>query len=319
MKQAADASATGVRWLTIGAAHAGQRVDNYLIHILKGVPRSRIYRLLRTGQVRVNKGRAQPSRRLVAGDTVRVPPVQTEARHEVAPPSRLCQAIAASVLYEDERVVVVNKPSGIAVHRGSGIEYGIIEVMQVLRPECPHIALVHRLDRATSGCLLLAKDRRILPELNRLFSGRAVDKRYLALVEGHWRGGPRRISEPLRRLRGGGEHRMIVAADGKPAVTVFRPRLHLDAATLLEARLESGRMHQIRVHAAHIGHAVGGDEKYGSASFNRRLAAIGGHRLMLHAESLSLILPGERRPLRLHAPPGEDFERSWQRLGSRSA
>ncbi len=299
----------GVRWLTIDPDHAGQRLDNFLLHELKGLPRSRLYRLLRTGQVRVNKGRAQPSRRLQAGDEIRIPPVVIDTPPLRRPPDGLCRMLEAAILHEDRRILVVNKPAGLAVHRGSEVGHGVIEVMQALRPEVPEIALVHRLDRATSGCLLLAKDRALLPELNRLFSGRDVEKRYLALLHGAWQGGQRRVDRPLRRLRGGGDHRVVVdGGAGKPAATVFRPLRRFAAATLVEARLESGRMHQIRVHAASIGHPVVGDRKYGDAAADRRLAGPRASRLMLHAERLRFLVPGERRACCFEAPVDASFE-----------
>ena len=308
MTSSNSGAATGVRWLTVDREHAGQRVDNFLLHALKGLPRSRVYRLLRTGQIRVNKGRAQPSRRLRAGDEVRLPPLRIETRSPDRPPDGLCRMLESRVLYEDRRIVVINKPSGLAVHRGSEVGHGVIEIMQALRPEAPAIALVHRLDRATSGCLLLAKDRSLLPELNRLFSGHAVEKRYLALLHGAWRGGPRRIDRRLRRLRGG-DHRVVVDAHGgKSAVTIFRPLRRLAAATLVEARLETGRMHQIRVHAASMGHPVIGDAKYGDPALDRRLTGCREPRLLLHAERLCFVVPGERRRRRFEAPLDGDFE-----------
>ena len=311
----------GVRWLTIDRDHAGQRIDNFLLHELKGLPRSRLYRLLRTGQIRVNKGRAQPSRRLQAGDEIRLPPLQIEMRSVGRPPDALCQTLEAAILYEDSRIVVINKPSGLAVHRGSEVGHGVIEIMQALRPDTPDIALVHRLDRATSGCLLLAKDRSLLPELNRLFSGRDVEKRYLALLHGAWQGGQRRVDRRLRRLRGGkGDHRVVVdEREGKSAATVFRPRGRFATATLVEARLETGRMHQIRVHAASIGHPVIGDRKYGDPGPDRRLSNFRGARLMLHAERLSFIVPGERRPRCFTAPPDESFAETIRLFEARGA
>ncbi len=297
-----------VRRLIVDRSHVGQRIDNFLLFHLRGLPRSRIYRLLRTGQIRVNKGRARPSRRLEAGDEIRIPPIRLGSRTGGPPSARVCRRLEEAILYEDARIVVVNKPAGLAVHRGSEIAHGVIEIMRALRPDAPEIALVHRLDRATSGCLLLAKDRALLPGLNRLFGGRGVDKRYLALLRGPWRGRSRRVEQPLRRLRGAGDHRVVVDPAGKPAVTVFRPLRRLATATLVEARLETGRMHQIRVHASWLGHAIVGDDKYGDPGHLRERPEEGG-RLMLHAERLRFVVPGERRPRTFVAPPGDDFER----------
>ncbi len=295
-----------VSWLTVDRAHDGQRIDNFLLNHLKGVPKSRIYRLLRKGEVRVNKGRVQPSRRLQCGDLIRLPPIRIAERVTVEPADRLRRLIEESVLFEDERLLVINKPAGIAVHGGSGVPHGVIEIIQAIRPDARDVALVHRLDRATSGCLLLVKERRLLADFNRLFSGRQVEKDYRALLHGRWQGGERTIDRPLRRLEGSGDHRMIVSDTGKPARTRMTPVLRLRQATLVDVRLETGRMHQIRVHAASTGAPIVGDAKYGDPAADRSLS-LSPARLMLHARRLSFVPPGGRRRMTFVAPDHDDF------------
>lgn len=283
---------SGIRHIDIPAELAGQRIDNYLLRELKGVPRTRIYRLLRKGEVRVNGGRAKPTYRLQAGDRLRLPPVRTGQGAVTAPSERVLERLRAAVLYEDERVLVVDKPSGLAVHGGSGLAYGVVEALRALRPELPFLDLAHRLDRDTSGCLVLAKRRSALRALHAGLREGAVEKRYLALLHGHWEQRTRVVAEPLARRTGpGGEAVMQVAADGRPSRTVFHQRGRHGDWTLVEAELHTGRMHQIRAHAAHIGHPVAMDPKYGDPEADRALRALGLKRLFLHAASLRFQLP----------------------------
>jgi len=294
----------------------GQRIDNFLMRRLKGVPRSVIYRILRRGEVRVNAGRIGPDYRLAAGDQVRVPPVRTAAERPAAQPAAgLSATLAASILYEDDRLLVVNKPAGLAVHGGSGLSYGVIEALRALRPGERELELVHRLDRDTSGCLMLAKRRSLLRLLHSLQREGRIEKRYLALLAGRWRRGAARVDAPLRKsVLQGGERMVKVAADGKEAVTEFRVVQRYADCTLVEAGLVTGRTHQIRVHAAHLGTPILGDAKYGDAEANRRYRQLGLRRLFLHAAALVIHWPGEEPPLRVDAPLDPDLAQFVRKL-----
>lgn len=287
---AAAATTAGPRIVKIGPELAGQRVDNLLMRELKGVPRSRIYSMLRKGEVRVNKGRVRPTRRLAAGDEVRLPPVRQGGGRAVAAPSRsLNERLQRSVLYEDAELLVINKPAGLAVHGGSGLHIGLVEALRVMRPEQPFIELAHRIDRDTSGVLLLAKRRAALRRLHELLRDRRAGKRYWALVEGGWPARLDRLEAPLERvLAPSGERFVRVSAAGKTALTRVRVAERLSGATLLEVAPETGRTHQIRVHLAAAGHPIMGDPKYATDTALQRHAALGVTRLCLHAASLSL-------------------------------
>ncbi len=294
---------------------AGQRIDNFLLASLKGVPKSRVYRMLRKGEVRVNKGRIKASYRLQSGDAVRIPPLRVAEEPSPANPgARVLARIEASILTEEKGFLVLNKPSGIAVHGGSGLSYGVIEALRALRPDAPYLELVHRLDRETSGCLLIATRRSVLRELHRLLRGEGMDKRYLALVKGQWSGGEkgeRRVDAPLlKNTLKSGERVVTVHPEGKPAVSLFRPVRRFADATLVEVKLLTGRTHQIRVHAASIGHPIAGDEKYGDAAFNRQMKEHGLRRLFLHARSLAFPLEALEggQVHEFSAPLGEELE-----------
>lgn len=292
-----------VTFIEISVDRAGQRIDNFLITHLKGVPKSRIYRLLRKGEVRVNKGRIKADYRLNSGDMVRIPPVrQTKPEEKPLPDNRILTAVERSVLYEDEGLLVLNKPSGIAVHGGSGITYGVIEALRTVRSKTHYLELVHRLDRETSGCLLIAKKRSMLRRLHELFRSGAIDKRYLALLSGRWQGGTRKVDAALKKnvLRAG-ERVVRVDPDGKHSVSVFRPQRLFSDVSLVEIELKTGRTHQIRVHAASIGMPVAGDEKYGDSTFNRRMRAQGLRRLFLHAKSVGFTLPDSGQKISVSA------------------
>ncbi|QQS55060.1 MAG: RluA family pseudouridine synthase [Candidatus Competibacteraceae bacterium] len=306
----ASVSPGGVRHLEITLEYAGQRLDNFLLRELKGAPKSLIYRILRKGEVRLNGGRVQPSQRLQAGDKLRIPPVRLGERDErvFLPPPEWAERLRVAVLYEDREVLVLNKPAGLAVHKGSGIDYGVIELLRALRPQEPFLELAHRLDRDTSGCLLLARTPAALHLIQDALRTGRVEKRYLALVRGYWNHGPREVNQPLRRnvLRGG-ERLVEVVGDGKPALTRFRPVSLFKLASLLEASIVTGRTHQIRVHAAHIGHPLAGDAKYGDAAFDRAMVEqCGLRRLFLHAHSLNLPLGG--RDIAVSAPLNADLK-----------
>lgn len=304
---------------------AGQRIDNFLIGCLKGVPKSRVYRMLRKGEVRVNKGRVKAHYRIQAGDVVRIPPIwQSEPTAVVAPGSRVLERIGQSILMEEKGFLVLNKPSGIAVHGGSGLSYGIIEALRIMRPEAPYLELVHRLDRETSGCLVIAKRRSVLRELHRLLrEGGGMEKTYLALVKGHWSGGERRVDAPLlKNTLKSGERVVTVSQEGKSALSLFRPVTHFANnsvdATLVEVSLLTGRTHQIRVHAASIGHPIAGDEKYGDEQFNRDMKQQGLRRLFLHAREIAFSLPegesGHQKSHRISAPLGKELEAVLNKL-----
>jgi len=290
-----------VRYLVVKEDSAGQRIDNFLLTRLKGVPKSWVYRVLRRGEVRVNKGRVKPTRRLALGDEVRIPPLRTSSRDLVAPGAGLRDLVGSAILYEDEHLLVINKPSGVAVHGGSGVSHGVIEVLRALRPDTPYLELAHRLDRDTSGCLMLAKKRSALQQLQKLQLAGKVEKRYLALLCGRWRKGKVTADAPLQKntLRSG-ERVVRVDPRGKPAITHFEVLQRFPRAMLVEARLETGRTHQIRVHAQHLGAPIAGDLKYGRDEDNQAHRAAGLNRLFLHAWRLSFPWAGRRG--------GYDFE-----------
>ncbi len=295
----------GVTFFEVTEAQEGQRVDNFLHRHLKGVPKSKVYRILRKGEVRVNKSRVKPEYKLAVGDRVRIPPVRVEEKGTAAKVSdSLQQLLEAAVLYEDESLLVINKPSGLAVHGGSGINQGLIEALRVLRPQQRFLELVHRLDRETSGCVMIAKKRSMLKYLHeQLRSKKGVDKRYLALVSGRWPNRKKQVSAPLQKnILKSGERMVSVTPEGKPSLTEFQVLERYPKATLVEARPVTGRTHQIRVHALHAGHPLLGDEKYCSAEDNRAFRQYGLRRLFLHAASLTLRLPDGDKPLRVEAP-----------------
>lgn len=306
-----------VREIKIGEGHEGQRIDNFLITHLKGVPKTRIYRILRKGEVRVNKGRIKPDYRLQAGDSVRIPPLRMgEETAPARPGNRVLETIAGSILYEDDGLFILNKPSGIAVHGGSGLSYGIIEALRVLRPDAPFLELGHRLDRDTSGCLVIAKKRSALRAFQTLLREGGMEKIYFALVKGRWKGGRRGINAPLEKnVLSSGERMVRVSAGGKEALSYFEPAALYQGATLMRVTLVTGRTHQVRVHAGHAGHPIAGDDKYGDEEFNRQMAALGLRRLFLHAGSLTFTLPLEK-PRRIHveAPLGPDLEALLRKL-----
>lgn len=295
----------GVRHVEVDASRAGQRLDNFLLGLLKGVPKSRVYRVLRRGEVRVNSARAAPSYRVQPGDRVRLPPIRL-ARGTTADDAPRLGWLAQRILYEDDDLLVIDKPAGLAVHGGSGVHTGLIEALRRLRPAAATLELAHRLDRATSGCLLIAKRRTPLLALHDMLRRGDVEKHYLALVKGRWRGGAREISAPLARDRiRRGERVVGVSRDGRAAQSRFAPRGVFGPATLMEVTLHTGRMHQARVHAAHAGHPIAGDDKYGDREFNRELRGYGLRRLFLHAARLEFAHPqsGARIEVTAELPP----------------
>ena len=302
-------SSSAPRIVQVGAEH-GQRLDNFLLARLKGLPRSRVYRMVRRGEVRVNGARAQPRQRIERGDMVRLPPYRTPDRvaDSGGPPARLLSMLRQRIVYEDDDLLVLDKPSGVAVHGGSGVAFGVVETLRRARPQLAY-ELAHRLDRDTSGCLLLAKKRGSLLRLHAQFRTGRIRKRYDLIVAGRWPRERRRVSEPLERYRlASGERRVRAAAGGEPARTEFRVARQADHATWLVARPRTGRTHQIRVHAACVGHPVLGDDKYGGR------CAPDAPRLMLHASSIECEIGGARRSF--EAPLPLAFAEWWRRRES---
>lgn len=307
--------------------YAGQRIDNFLLARLKGVPRSHVYRLIRSGQVRVNSGRVRASYRVRTGDRVRLPPVARRKHPAAQLPEDGLKWLEERILFEDERLMVLDKPSGMAVHAGTGIDFGCIEALRSLRINHPALDLVHRLDRGTSGCLLVAKRRSVLKELHRLIRAGKIEKRYLALVSGSWQHGRIKVKERLAVVRRrNGESFTRVDPSGKEAVSDFRVVENYGRrATLLEVQIGTGRMHQIRVHAAHMGHPIAGDERYGDDAFNSALSSRGLRRIFLHAHAVGFAWPDSGDELMVSAPLPEElrqvqrvFETSGSRPRSRS-
>jgi len=316
-----DGPATGVRLVRIDPERAGQRLDNFLLGQLKGAPRSLVYKIVRSGQVRVNGGRAKAERRLEAGDEVRIPPVRlAEAGSPGPAPKGMLAAMEASIVFEDARLLAINKPSGIASHGGSGISFGVIETLRSLRPGQP-LELVHRLDRDTSGLMVLAKKRSALTELQALLRedhGAGIEKRYLALLLGRLPDGTLSVDAPLHLgLRQGGERHVQVNAGGKPSLSHFKVIERIGGQSYCEVRIETGRTHQIRVHAQHLGHPVAGDDKYGDEAANKRLRENAGlKRLFLHASTLSFALDRGKTPYMLSAPLAPELATVLDRLAS---
>ncbi|MCW0454119.1 RluA family pseudouridine synthase [Xanthomonas sacchari] len=318
-----DVATSAVRILKVPEDRAGQRVDNFLLGQLKGAPRSLIYKLMRSGQVRVNGGRTKAERKLEAGDEVRIPPVRlTEEGEKSAPPDAFMARLEAAIVYEDARLLALNKPSGVASHGGSGISFGAIETLRALRPN-QSLELVHRLDRDTSGLLIVAKKRSALTELQALMreddrvQGRGISKRYLTLLVGRMPDGTMSVDAPLHiGLRQGGERHVQVNAAGKPSLSHFRVLERRGGHSYCEVRIETGRTHQIRVHAQHFGHPVAGDDKYGDPAANKRLREqIGLKRLFLHAASLEFSLDDGKTPYLLNAPLADELAEALNRLG----
>jgi 23S rRNA pseudouridine955/2504/2580 synthase len=312
-----DVQRTPVRKIRIDSEHAGQRIDNFLRRELPGMPKGRLYRLLRRGEVRVNGGRIRAEYKLQEGDEVRVPPVQV--REDSAPPSEgLTAKLADRVLFEDKKLLVIDKPSGLAVHGGSGLSHGVIELLRHARPELKDLSLAHRIDRETSGCLVLAKRRSALRQLHARFRDGEVEKNYLGLVVGDWQLGEQLIDRPLLVThRKGGERHVLVSNDGKSAETRVQLSRTYGKFSLLQCAPLTGRTHQIRVHLEHMGHPLAGDERYGDSEANRVAKKLGLKRLFLHAQSIAF--PDEHgNELHFTSPLADDLERFLQRLSVRN-
>ncbi|UNK49715.1 RluA family pseudouridine synthase [Lysobacter sp. S4-A87] len=311
-----------VRTVRVPDDRAGQRLDNFLLGQLKGAPRSLVYKLVRSGQVRVNGGRAKAERKLEAGDEVRIPPVRlSEVGDKPTPPKGLLDALEAAIVFEDARLLALNKPAGLASHGGSGISHGAIESLRALRPN-QSLELVHRLDRDTSGLLVVAKKRSALTELQALmredrdYDGIGIRKRYLALLTGRMPDGVMTVDAPLHvGLRQGGERHVQVNPAGKASLSHFKVLERRGGQSYCEVRIETGRTHQIRVHAQHIGHAIAGDDKYGDAEVNKRLRdQVGLKRMFLHASTLEFSLDNGKTPYLLNAPLAQELVDVLDRL-----
>jgi 23S rRNA pseudouridine955/2504/2580 synthase len=321
MTEAAPGS--GVRSVTVPDDRDGQRLDNFLLGQLKGAPRSLIYKLVRSGQVRINGKRAKPDSRLDGGDIVRIPPITlAEPGEKTEAPAAFLQRLSDAIVFEDDRLLALNKPSGVASHGGSGISFGAIETLRQLRPN-QSLELVHRLDRDTSGLLIVAKKRAALVELQALMRedadtrGGSLRKRYLALLVGRLAGENFTVDAPLEvGLRQGGERHVRVGQGGKESVSHFHLIERRGGHSYVDVRIDTGRTHQIRVHAAHLGHPVAGDDKYGEKEINKRLKEQTGlKRLFLHAASLEFSLDGGKVPYLLNAPLAPELGEALERLG----
>lgn len=301
---------TSVKYYTISADEEGQRIDNFLLNKLKGVPKSRIYRILRKGEVRVNKKRIDPSYKLEADDQIRIPPMFLEEQAVKAAPSQSTrQLLTDRILYEDDNFMIINKPSGMSVHAGSTVRVGVVEALRHHYPKLVNLELAHRLDSETSGCLVLAKKKKILREVHGLLREGKVSKIYWALTMGKWKKSERVVDLPLHKdYRDGGKHVVEVQRGGKSALTVFSTVKTFSDAELMEVKLYTGRTHQIRVHAAHQGHPIAMDDRYGDEEFNKLAKKRGLKRMFLHAHSIEFTLPSLNQHIKVVAPLDPDLE-----------
>lgn len=321
-----SSSTVQVSFASIDADQAGQRLDNFLMARLKGVPKSRIYNAIRKGEVRVNKGRTKPEYKLMSGDEIRIPPIRVaEEKEQVKASYQTQRLLSDSILYEDEGLLVINKPAGMAVHGGSGVSLGLIETLRQMRPDARYLELVHRLDRDTSGCIMVAKKRSYLRFLQAALREKSqqetlkgdVRKTYQALVIGQWPANKKRIDVPLLKMELNQDERIVkVHPEGKSSLTEFSVLARFQGFTLIEAKPITGRTHQIRVHAQYAGHSLVGDEKYGHDETNNRMRELGFKRLFLHASALSFYLPGATDMIEVKAPLPPDLAKPLSQLES---
>ncbi|GGY88140.1 23S rRNA pseudouridine(955/2504/2580) synthase RluC [Shewanella fodinae] len=313
-----ESTARQVQLLTIDEDNVGQRIDNFLLSKLKGVPKSMIYRIVRKGEVRVNKKRIKPEFKLAIGDEVRIPPVRvSEDNPRQAPSANLHRVsqLEPRILYEDKHILVLNKPAGIAVHGGSGVDYGVIEALRALRPQQKFLELVHRIDKETSGVLLVAKKRSALRHLHDQLRNKQMQKDYLALVRGEWQSHDRVIKAPLLKITlPSGERIVRVNSEGKPSETHFRIMQRYEGATLIKASPVTGRTHQIRVHCQYVGHPIACDEKYSEQKFDDSMRALGLSRLFLHAAQLRFIHPETDVVTEVQAPLDDELQQLLNKL-----
>ena len=293
-----------IQYVHVSIEQAGQRIDNFLLSLIKGVPKSRIYRAIRTGEVRINKCRIRPTYKVQEHDVVRVPPLRTTKKTTVPfVKNFIKQKLISNILLEDDDLLVLNKPNGLAVHAGSNVDQGIIETLRIIRSDLSYLELVHRLDRDTSGCLLLAKNRTALRSLQQQMIDNSIKKHYLVLLKSSWGKSEKLVDQPLlKKATTSNERAVHIHQDGKRAKTTFIPIECFAKAQLTEVLLHTGRMHQIRAHAAYINHPVAGDDKYGQYSFNRSMKTFGLKRLFLHAWKLLIYHPNNKQRLTLCAP-----------------
>jgi len=312
-----DEIKTPIQYIDVDEEYAGQRLDNFLLARLKGVPKSVIYRVVRKGEVRVNKGRIKPEYKLQAGDQVRVPPLVVSAeKDQVSTKLSLVKNLESHILFEDNDLIVINKPTGMAVHGGSGLQFGVIEALRALRPTAKFLELVHRLDRDTSGCLLIAKKRSVLTHLHEQLRLKTVEKKYWALVAGQWDARNKKVTEPLKKntLQSGERVVRVDEKDGKPSETRFKILQRYVEGTLVEAFPVTGRTHQIRVHTACVGHPIACDDKYGDNEFTEQMNALGLKRLYLHAKTLAFTHPNTGLVMKCEAPLDTELEKILTRL-----
>ncbi len=310
-----------IQHLTITNDHSGQRLDNFLMSRLKGLPKSRLYRIIRKGELRVNKKRVKPDYRLQDGDIIRIPPLR------LTPPAKknilnekLAALLEKAIIFEDKHFLALNKPSGIAVHGGSGIHLGVIEALRLLRPQLKFLELVHRLDRDTSGCLLVAKKSSVLKELHELLRSGAIKKTYITLVAGHWPKSLLKVDAPLYKNQlQSGERIVRVQTEGKNSLTKFSVQHYYAESTLVAAMPITGRTHQIRVHAQFAKHPIIGDEKYGDKEINKKMRQLGCKRLFLHASQLEFTLNSIEKTITLNAELPEDLNQFLKRLSPLSS
>ncbi len=305
-----DNKRSPVRHIVVNADEEGQRIDNFLINQLKGMPRTRVYRLVRKGEVRVNSKRVSAFYKLREGDNVRIPPVYLEEKAKELPPSKsTADLLASRIIYEDDLLLIINKPCGMSVHVGSTVRMGVIEAMRHMYPNLPQLELAHRLDSETSGCLVLAKKRKVLRELHELLREGQVKKTYMALTKGKWNKHERVVDVPLYKdYQDGGKHVVEVRKDGKSALTIFSTAKEFKGASLMEVALHTGRTHQIRVHAQHQGHPIAGDDRYGDEEFNQLARKLGLKRMFLHAYSIEFILPSTQQQIKVVAPLDDELK-----------
>lgn len=312
-----DEIKTPIQFIDVDEEYAGQRLDNFLLTRLKGVPKSVIYRVIRKGEVRVNKGRTKPEYKLQSGDQVRVPPLVVAAeKDQVSTKLSLVKNLESHILFEDNDLIVLNKPTGMAVHGGSGLQFGVIEALRALRPTSKFLELVHRLDRDTSGCLLIAKKRSVLTNLHEQLRLKTVEKKYWALVAGQWDARDKKVTAPLKKntLQSGERVVRVDEKEGKPSETRFKILQRYAEGTLVEAFPVTGRTHQIRVHTACMGHPIACDDKYGVNEFTEQMNSLGLKRLYLHAKTLAFTHPNTGEVMKWEAPLDNELEKILTRL-----
>ena len=312
-----DEIKTPIQYIDVDEEYAGQRLDNFLLARLKGVPKSVIYRVVRKGEVRVNKGRIKPEYKLQVGDQVRVPPLVVAAeKDQVSTKLSLVKNLESHILFEDNDLIVLNKPTGMAVHGGSGLQFGVIEALRALRPTAKFLELVHRLDRDTSGCLLIAKKRSVLTHIHEQLRLKTVEKKYWALVAGQWDARNKKVTEPLKKntLQSGERVVRVDEKEGKPSETRFKILQRYVEGTLIEAFPVTGRTHQIRVHTACVGHPIACDDKYGDNEFTSQMNSLGLKRLYLHAKTLAFTHPNTGLVMKFEAPLDIELEKILTRL-----